>query len=101
MRAFSASRGRGADDDLLSEIDWPRYSGTVMSTNFYWLSTQEDRLDWSKTEMVLHPNHPSRRSDDAGATADDDGHGVDWSGGETTRSCRSRTPVQRSHFRCT
>ena len=54
VRAFSLPEVDGLTTTYFLKLT-AEDAGKVVSTNFYWLSTQEDRLDWSKTEWYFTP----------------------------------------------
>ena len=55
VRAFTLPEVAGLTTTYFLRLSARDTSGAVISTNFYWLSTQEDRLDWSRTEWYFTP----------------------------------------------
>jgi exo-1,4-beta-D-glucosaminidase len=55
VRAFTLPEVGGLTTTYFLRLSARDTSGAVISTNFYWLSTQEDRLDWSRTEWYFTP----------------------------------------------
>jgi len=65
-RAFAVPQPKGLSTAYFLRLRLEDSNGPPLSTNFYWLSTQEDVLDWEKTEWYYTP---TRRHADLRALA--------------------------------
>jgi exo-1,4-beta-D-glucosaminidase len=65
-RAFTLAPPQGLSTTYFLRLGLEDSSGRSRSTNFYWLSTQDDVLDWEKTEWYYTP---TRRHADLRALA--------------------------------
>jgi exo-1,4-beta-D-glucosaminidase len=55
VRAFEIPVVKGISPTYFVRLDLTDAAGKPVSTNFYWLSTREDVLDWAKTEWFYTP----------------------------------------------
>jgi exo-1,4-beta-D-glucosaminidase len=55
VRAFEIPVAKGIGPTYFVRLDLADAAGKPVSTNFYWLSTRDDVLDWAKTEWFYTP----------------------------------------------
>jgi exo-1,4-beta-D-glucosaminidase len=55
VRAFEIPALKGIGTTYFVRLDLNDAAGQPVSTNFYWLSTRDDVLDWAKTEWFYTP----------------------------------------------
>jgi exo-1,4-beta-D-glucosaminidase len=55
VRAFEIPVPKGISPTYFVRLDLADAAGKPVSTNFYWLSTRDDVLDWAKTEWFYTP----------------------------------------------
>jgi exo-1,4-beta-D-glucosaminidase len=55
FRAFEIPVLKGIGPAYFVRLDLTDAGGAAVSTNFYWLATRDDVLDWAKTEWFMTP----------------------------------------------